>query len=138
MVKKFPKKTTQRWRRLCRKKYKQLIEPLRARAEELGYALGVHGTIARDIDLIAVPWTSSTVGAKELSFSLRDVAREINGYCEMSDLEKDDEYFKRGSPGHKPHGRLVWSWHLGGGPYLDLSVLPIMDDPWPEFEIIEG
>ena len=33
-----------------------------------------------------------------------------------------------GCPGLKPHGRLTWSFHVGGGPYLDLSVMPRAQD----------
>jgi hypothetical protein len=42
-------------------KYELLIEPLRAVARSLGYALTVHGSLVRDIDLVAVPWTSDAV-----------------------------------------------------------------------------
>jgi len=27
-------------------------------------------------------------------------------------------------PTKKPHGRLAWSFHMGAGPYVDLSVMP--------------
>lgn len=36
--------------------YNRLIGPIRAIAKEHGYAVGVHGSLARDIDLILVPW----------------------------------------------------------------------------------
>lgn len=36
----------------------ELIDQLRAIAKGHGWALGVHGSLVRDIDLIAVPWTS--------------------------------------------------------------------------------
>ena len=43
----------------------------------------------------------------------------------MERLEGADEYHLKGCPGMKPHGRLCWSFHLGGGPYIDLSVMPL-------------
>lgn len=102
--------------------YERLIGPLRERARELGYAVGVHGTLKRDIDLIAVPWTDAAVDAETLAESLRLVAVALNGKADRECV--GDEFHERGCPGMKPHGRLVWSFHLGGGPYIDLSVMP--------------
>lgn len=109
--------------------YEKLIEPLRAKARELGYALAVHGTLKRDIDLIACPWIAEAVDPVELAEALRVVAEGITGWAKPHPLEVD-EHFKRGMPRVKPHGRLAWSFHLtekfqgGGGPYIDLSVMP--------------
>lgn len=36
---------------------RRIIRPLRERAKVLGYAIAVHGSLERDIDLIAAPWT---------------------------------------------------------------------------------
>lgn len=36
--------------------YKSILPELRKIAKEHGYALGLHGTMTRDLDLIAVPW----------------------------------------------------------------------------------
>jgi len=37
------------------------IEPIRAIARECGYAVGVHGSLKRDFDLIAAPWADQAV-----------------------------------------------------------------------------
>lgn len=37
--------------------YVELLPKLRYVAYELGWGLGVHGSMRRDLDLIAVPWT---------------------------------------------------------------------------------
>jgi hypothetical protein len=107
-------------------KYELLIDDLRAVARELGYALGVHGSLARDIDLIAAPWTEQAVSAAELATAIQKCAEEKNGQAFPTPHE-DGEYFRAGSPGAKPHGRLNWCFHLGGGPYIDLSVMPRSD-----------
>lgn len=117
--------------------YDRLIGPLRGRARELGYALAVHGSLKRDIDLIACPWSPEAVDARTLAEALRDTAREHNGGIAHSLEHEDDEYFRRGTPGAKPWGRLCWSYHLGGGPYIDLSVMPRTAEPWPPFDLIE-
>jgi hypothetical protein len=104
----------------------RLIEPLRARARELGYALGVHGSLAYDIDLIAAPWTNEAVGARHLAEALRLEAERVHGFAYDSDAasSSNPHYFNEGCPRSHPHGRLAWTFHLGGGPYIDLSVLP--------------
>lgn len=111
-----------------RAKYEQLIGPLRETARAHGYALGVHGSLLRDIDLIAAPWVKNCAPAKTLAEALLAKAKEVNGIAFMGPPEADDEWFQKGCPGMKPHGRLVWSFHLGGGPYLDLSVLPAKEN----------
>lgn len=105
--------------------YKRLIGPLRAKARELGYAVGIHGTLKRDIDLIACPWTTEAVDARTLAEALQAVAREICGKADLAwHPGKGQEFTLEGAPGLKPHGRLCWSIHLGLGPYIDLSVMP--------------
>lgn len=113
-----------------REKYELLIGPLREKARELGYALAVHGTLKRDIDLIACPWVSGAVDPKQLAEQLRLVAEKVNGYAQPGDREVS-EYFLDGCPGGKDHGRLCWTWYLDKkgsdnchGPYIDLSVMP--------------
>lgn len=101
-----------------------LIPALREVAQSLGYALAVHGSLSRDIDLIACPWTSGAVEPRVLAEAIQKKAIEINGYAFPNPTE-DTEYFRAGQPGLKTHGRLVWSYHLGGGPYIDLSVMPL-------------
>ena len=120
------------WRARCKRLADLLIEPLRAVARDHGYALGVHGTLERDIDLIAAPWSNPLSPARVLAEAIQARARELNhGIAECIDEigASNPEYFRRGSPCAKPHGRLSWSYHLGGGPYIDLSVLAPGEDP---------
>lgn len=102
-----------------------LIPALREVAESLGYALAVHGSLSRDIDLIACPWTSEAVEPRVLAEAIQKKAIEINGFAFPLHNE-DEEYNRAGCPGAKPHGRLTWVYHLGGGPYIDLSVMPLL------------
>lgn len=114
--------------------YKKLIGPIRDRARELGYAVAVHGTLKRDIDLLAVPWVRNCSPPKELAEAIRLVAAEHNGgLAHLKSPEAECEWFQNGCQPHgKPHGRLCWCFHLGGGPYIDLSVVPPTDPPDPE------
>ena len=95
-----------------------LIEPLRARARELGYALCVHGSLRRDIDLVAVPWTEDAVTPNQLFEALIEEARRTNDGLAFLAPHEQNEF-----PRARPHGRRAWSIHLGGGPYIDLSVM---------------
>lgn len=104
--------------------YEKIIEPIREKARELGYAIGVHGTLRRDIDLIACPWGDQAVDAKTLAEAVRLVALEVYGAAYMIPPENTDPFHIEGCPGMKPHGRLSWCFHMGGGPYIDLAVMP--------------
>jgi hypothetical protein len=116
-----------------RPKYALLIGPLREKARELGYAIGVHGTLKRDIDLIACPWTPEAAPARELAEALQAVTLAVNGKADLAwHAGRDPEFTREGGPGIKPHGRLCWTIHLGGGPYIDLSVMPRSAEMHPQ------
>lgn len=76
--------------------YKKLIEPLRVKARELGYALAIHGTLKRDIDLIACPWTGHAVDARTLAEALLRVAADHNDGTAFLKPREDDRYFWAG------------------------------------------
>jgi hypothetical protein len=80
-------------------------------AKKLGYALALHGSVARDLDLVAVPWTDEAAKPEEL----------LKAICDTFDLETNN---KMGLPDQRPHGRLSWSIPLWWGAYIDLSVYP--------------
>lgn len=104
---------------MTREYYGVLIKPLRHVAERCGYALGVHGSLGFDIDLIACPWRDGCVGAAYLAEELRKTAAVIIGICEARNADQ---------PSQKPCGRLAWTFYLVhkgmAGPYIDLSVMP--------------
>lgn len=108
--------------------YDKLIEPLREEARRLGYAIGVHGTLKRDIDLIAVPWTAEAVDAKTLADALCVKIGEVNGFVHMAYHPNYKDWWLNGSPGKKSHGRLCWTILVGGHSYIDLSVTPRLTD----------
>lgn len=103
--------------RTPREWYDLLIEFLREAAWAQGYAIGVHGSVARDIDLIAVPWTEAASSSRELAMALVHVVQRFTGW--EPPYATDELLTAR-----KPHGRVCWVIHLGGGPYIDLSIMP--------------
>lgn len=99
----------------CRAMAKILIPAIREVARAHGYALGVHGSLSYDIDLIACPWRDMASPPESLAERVGEVVQAICGrYGDGS----------KGKPEEKPHGRLAWVFHIGGGPYVDLSVFP--------------
>lgn len=73
--------------------------------------MALHGSLQRDLDLIAIPWTEEAVEPIAL----------INALCEEFDLETNHPI---DAPWIKPHGRLAWTIPLWWGAYLDVSVMP--------------
>jgi hypothetical protein len=94
--------------------YAERLPILRATARQHGYALGLHGSGERDLDLIAVPWIDEPSSPEILVEALRG---SIDGFM------------VRHEPHPKPHGRLTWAIHLHdpcGRLYVDLSVMPVL------------
>lgn len=102
--------------------YAVIYPALRNVALAHGYALAIHGSMIRDFDLIAVPWTDQARDPVEL---IRALKAECAGVFNHSDF---DELIPDGTPTTKPHGRKAWSIHLTNdgafGPYLDIAVMP--------------
>lgn len=112
---------------MARWKFARLAIPLRQRARDCGYALLTHGTLAYDIDMVAVPWAEDAVAAEVL------VGRLIETVFKHNDGVAFTVEGQIATP--KPHGRLGWNIHVGGT-YIDLSVTPRAThgspDPAPE------
>lgn len=83
-------------------------------ARECGYGLAIHGSMANDFDLIAIPWTKEAKSDQEL---IDAVLNSFEGSF-ISVL---------GDIGIKPHGRKVWTIILDGHCYLDFGIMPLVD-----------
>jgi hypothetical protein len=84
-------------------------------ARENGYALAIHGTVTRDFDLVACPWTNEAVDPHVLYDALTkwlDSRQYIPGGSKLEEPEQ------------KPHGRLAWSIPTGNGSVIDLNIMP--------------
>ena len=96
--------------------YAAKLPVIRQVAAAHGYAIGVHGSMARDLDLIAAPWTEEATPPELLA---KEIQVAVGGFV-LKGRAGNDEH----GSSLKPHGRRCWSIHLGGGPYIDLSVMP--------------
>lgn len=90
------------------------LPAVREAARFQGYAVAVHGSLKRDIDLIAVAWTDQAKPAEELVRAIMGAVGGILGNCIMLTALSD-----------KPHGRLACTLvHPGFAGEIDLSVIP--------------
>ena len=101
-----------------------------------GYNIVLHGSMNRDLDLIAIPW-NETVGVK--GKMLEEIAEAIGGYI-LNEDEENRQLFRI-----KYHGRECWVININrsiknkfsgmvtefineGDPqyYIDISILPTL------------
>lgn len=94
--------------------YLSLLPAIRKVARKSGYAIGVHGSMIRDLDLIAVPWRRGAVMAETLAYRIhRATSRRA---CTRAELKK---FMRR-----KPCGRVAYTLIIGPeGAYIDLSIM---------------
>lgn len=109
--------------------YALLVPGLMKAGREVGYAIAVHGSLARDLDIVAIPWTDEAVSAERLILHL---IAEVDGRLRngASQNAKTGEWVRgrASDPTSKPHGRSAWTIHCGSeGLHLDVSVMPRTD-----------
>lgn len=98
--------------------FESRLPAIRATAYANGYAIGVHGSMRRDLDLIAAPWREGAADAETLAHA---IARAACG------IDRDGAYNWE----QKPFGRIATSlpicWvdnGVDGAGHIDLSVVP--------------
>jgi len=99
--------------------YLARLPAIRQAAHAHGYAIGLHGSTRRDLDLIAAPWRDGASDADTLAHAVAQAACGITRAVAY--------YWER-----KPAGRLATSipicwtaWHdQPGAGHIDLSVVP--------------
>lgn len=74
-----------------------------------GYALAIHGSVMRDLDVVAVPWTEDASEPQEL----------VDAFAKAIAFLHVDE-----KPEVKLHGRMVWTLAFPGTCFVDLSIMP--------------
>ena len=97
--------------------YANLFASMVPIAREHGYALAVHGSVKRDLDLIAVPWVEAPSAPEAL----------VQAFTTAFYFDHVDE------PEQKLHGRLCWTLAFPGECFVDLSVMPAKapEPVWP-------
>lgn len=109
--------------------YAALYPVMAEAARSCGYALSLHGTMSRDLDVLACPWTEEATDAETV---MRAVCQSIGAYLVEQTSNLSGTIRRNGrDPERKPHGRLAYSLHLEGGAVVDLSIMPrIAENGW--------
>ena len=115
---------TARWHKVytqddLEKFYQSVLPKIRAAARKCGYAIGVHGSMRRDLDLIAAPWVAEHADKDTL---VRAIHMAACGMTQTSYNWRSDQ---------KPCGRvgtvfpICWSEYdaISSG-NVDLAVMP--------------
>lgn len=92
-----------------------LLPPMRLAARGCGYALAVHGSLQRDIDIVAIPWTVQAGEPELLVARLCGAIAGVSGRAHPSKEWSD-----------KPHGRKAVIITTCGDAEIDLSIMPIV------------
>lgn len=101
--------------------YAQYYGMLTSIAAEHGYAIALHGSFTRDLDLVAVPWTQ----AASLPAVLLKAVFECIGWTHDEDTA-ERVYQDRTE---QPHGRTSYAIPTGAGGYIDLSIMQLTNQP---------
>lgn len=94
--------------------YVMAFKELERVAQRNGYALAVHGSMGRDLDLIAIPWTEDAESEEKL----------VNAFERWMGKNKGVNV-KATHRTEKPHGRVAYTLPFGHTTYyLDISIMP--------------
>lgn len=91
--------------------YGRIYTVARLIAWQEGYALTLHGSFTRDLDLVAVPWTDAASEPEHL----------------IKRIEEAGGVKANGEPTKRPHGRLTWTLlfpAFADPRFIDFSVMP--------------
>lgn len=94
--------------------YAVLYESFRRAGLECGYAVALHGSMANDMDLIAVAWTEDAKPPEVLVDAIQNcIGKTIWSEWGISE-----------PPTLKPHGRIAYALTISGATHIDLSIIP--------------
>ena len=93
--------------------YAVLLPKFVKAAAEMGYALAVHGSMGRDLDLVAVAWVKEAKPVDELVQELNKcIGETVWSPANLLSFEL------------KPHNRLTYTLSIIGDWFIDLSIMP--------------
>lgn len=90
--------------------YTSIWHDLQTKAWDCGWALGLHGSLNSDMDIMAMPWTDSCKKADEMILNL-------------SSLFKGSPFKILKCKDKKPNHRIVYTVILSDTYYLDINVI---------------
>lgn len=96
--------------------YACMWDDFRQAAMDCGWALGLHGSLNSDMDIMAMPWIENAMTADEM------ISHMISS-CFGESVWAKEPHFKKGQPGDKPNGRIVYTIPIFADFYLDINVI---------------
>lgn len=97
--------------------YASIYDDLRNAAMNCGWALGLHGSLSSDMDIMAMPWTEDAKPVEMMIQALSDCFTE-NPWKDMHTTP----HFG------KPNNRIVYTMSIWGDFYLDINVIQMSKD----------
>jgi len=91
--------------------YASILDDLKQKALECGWALGLHGSLQNDMDVMAMPWTEDATDAQTMIEKLSEC---FNGNIWQ---EHNKEFSE------KPRGRKVYTFRIWKDWYLDINII---------------
>lgn len=124
--------------------YAIMFEPLKEIALKYGYNLVLHGSLNRDMDLIAIPWQETLGSVDEM---IDEFCQYVGGeVCLFNHRIAEDGKITGDRFTPKPHGRVCYvidiyrGGYLNGGgfqemafhkdpqTYIDISIIPTVNN----------
>ena len=97
--------------------YAAMWNDLRQAAMDCGWALGLHGSLNSDMDIMAMPWVKEAIPADDMIQHLIDTCFYDDGIMEKIGYQKDET--------SKPNERIVYTLSIWADFYLDINVINI-------------
>lgn len=92
--------------------YASIWDDLRQSAMNCGWALGLHGSLASDMDIMAMPWTEDAKPIEDMIQALSD--------CFTGNMFKEGHIKPHFD---KPNGRVVYTMNIWADFHLDINVI---------------
>ena len=93
--------------------YASIWNDLRNAAMDCGWALGLHGSLNSDMDIMAMPWVEGAKSVDEMIEHLINTCFSNNPFNDISKTPHTD----------KPNNRVVYTIHIYKDFYLDINVI---------------
>lgn len=90
--------------------YACMWDDLRKAALNCGWALGLHGSLASDMDIMAIPWTEEAKPVEEM-------------FEALNDCFTGSKFGVKPPCADKPNNRVVYTINIWADFYLDINVI---------------
>ncbi len=93
--------------------YACMWQDFRDAALDCGWALGLHGSLNDDMDIMAMAWTEEAKPVEVMIAALEGCLT----------IPEEGHHFKTKKSDDKPNGRVVYTIHIWADFYLDINVI---------------